>query len=175
MASGNITPLHFAVASLNFATVKILLDSNSNIHVQSFLNLEEVTGRQESYYSDFPGTALHWAVCRGLVDITKILLRRGADPTVENVDGYSAFLLAASRHDSVMLEVLFGTSRLTPLRETTKNQISQKFAHEAERAYSLKSMLCTEEPLDSFTATIQRVASCDAKALLPQAIGNQSV
>lgn len=55
LASGNITPLHLAVASLNFATVDILLHSKSDIHIQSLLNLEEVTGRQESYYSDFRG------------------------------------------------------------------------------------------------------------------------
>lgn len=176
LASGNITPLHLAVASLNFATVKIVLNSNSDVHIQSLLNLEEVTGRQESYYSDFSGTPLHWAVCRGLVDITKALLRRGADPMVGNVDGYSAFHFAALRHDSVMLGVLFETSGLTPLGDNKKNQISQEVALEAGRAPLLHSMLCTGKPsFDSFTATIQSVASYDAKALLSQAIDNRSV
>lgn len=176
LATGNITPLHLAVASLNIATVEILLDSNSNIHIQSLLNLEQVSGRQESYYSDFPGTPLHWAVCRGLVDITKALLLRGADPQVENVDGYSAFRFAALRHDSVLLEVLFGMSRLTPLDKDTKSQISQEVALEAGRAHPLHSMLCTgNPPFDSFIATIQSLASYDAKALLSQAIDSRSV
>lgn len=175
LASGDITPLHLAVASLNFATVGILLDSNSDIdiHIQSLLNLEEVTGRQESYYSDFRGTALHWAVCRGLVDITKALLRQGTNPTVENVDGYSAFHFAAMRHDLVMLEVLFG---FTPLDKDTRNRISQEVALEAGRANSFQSMLCTGRPsFDSFTAIIRSAASCDEKALLSQAIVNRSV
>ncbi|MCJ1427884.1 Ankyrin-2 [Sticta canariensis] len=175
LASGDITPLHLAVASLNVATVDILLDSNCDIDIdiQSLLNLEEVTGRQESYYSDFRGTALHWAVCRGLVDITEALLRRGADPTVENVDGYSAFSFAAMRHDLVMLKVLF---RLTPLDKDTKNRISQEVTLEAGRAHSFQSMLSTGRPsFDSFTAIIRNAASCDEKALLSQAIEGRSV
>ncbi|MCJ1467876.1 hypothetical protein MMC07_006501 [Pseudocyphellaria aurata] len=172
-ASGGITPLHLAVASLDLVTVNMLLGSNSDVSSQSLSNLEDVTGRQESYYSDLPGTPLHWAVCRGLVDITKALLRRRADPTVKNVDGYSALQFAASRHDPDMLEILYKSSRLALFYRDKK---SQEVALEAGRTSSLQSMLCTGKPsFDSFTTILQSLASYDAKALLLQAIPNRSV
>lgn len=120
LASGKITPLHLAVASLNVVSVDILLDANCDIHVQSLSSLEEVTGLRESYYSDLFGTPLHWAVSRGLVDATKAPLARGADARVKNAVGLSAFTIAALRHDAFMLKILFECPFQSPLPQTTR-------------------------------------------------------
>ena len=82
---------------------------------------------------------------------------------MKNPDGYSAFQLAALRHDSVMLGVLFGTPGPTRLDEDMKHQTSQEVAVEAGRTHLLHSMLCTgKPPFDSFTDIIRGVPSFDA-------------
>ena len=176
LAFGDVAPIHFAVASLNTLAVETLIDADCDIHVQSLCSLEELTGIQQSYYSDFSGTALHWAVSRGLVNITKVLLDKGANPVHTNATGLSAISIAARKHDAVLLKILLETFLDASHSAEATAQIRHDVGLEAGSAQLLQPMSCTgKPPLDSFITTLQCLKSIDGKALLSQAINMRSV
>lgn len=52
------------------------------------------------------GTALHWAVARGISDTVRLLLAEGADPAVRDATGQSPLDLARKRGNAAIVSLL---------------------------------------------------------------------
>ena len=71
--------------------------------------LDEIYGKQNAQLGlvDFDGrTELHVAAACGLVEMTRLLLERGADGRAADVNGYTAFHYAAMYDNTDVMAVL---------------------------------------------------------------------
>jgi len=86
------TPPHHAAKNQNLAMVKLLLDAGANVNA-----------REEETNSD---TVIAVAAADSSPDIVKLLLERGADPTITGWMGVGAWYRAEQRRDGLREQVL---------------------------------------------------------------------
>jgi len=101
---GEFAPLHIAADRMHSGLIPMLLEAGANIHARSddgytplhcaacsgdlealqmLLDAESIINSQDKYEQ---WTPLHHAVYEGHEEIVKVLLERGADPTIRDVD-----------------------------------------------------------------------------------------
>ncbi|XP_028678829.1 uncharacterized protein bcl3 [Erpetoichthys calabaricus] len=83
------SPLIHAVENNNTDTVKLLIESGSNVNTQTYSG----------------NTALHSACGRGLLEITRILLKNGADSSIKNYHNDTPVMVAKNKK---VIDVLRG-------------------------------------------------------------------
>ncbi|GBF99296.1 hypothetical protein Rsub_12077 [Raphidocelis subcapitata] len=91
--TSRLTPLMLAAARGRPEIAKALLDAGAD---PNFLCRAPQRGPRR-------GTALHEAACARQAGMVELLVQRGADPFMENADGYTAMEVAASEGDAPML------------------------------------------------------------------------
>jgi len=104
---GGRPPLVSATASQHLQVMSLLLDNGANI------DAADVKGN----------TALHEAVkLKEPVDFIYLLLRRGAEPSIQNVDGKNPMEVAMAEANVLALEALGGREMPTTLDEDTMGE-----------------------------------------------------
>jgi ankyrin repeat protein len=91
-AAGAASPIFDAAKSGDAAAVQKLLDADP-----SLLNRADTA---------FGATALHWAALRGHEDVARVLLQRGADPSLKNGNGETALQVAERANRAAVVQVL---------------------------------------------------------------------
>ncbi len=98
------TQLHHAISSNNLSLVTRLLERGANPDIRARATEEIIirrglsfdsTNRAELSFSHINDTALHTAVYGGNIEIVKLLLQYGANPSLRNNQGYTALQCAA--------------------------------------------------------------------------------
>jgi ankyrin repeat protein len=136
MCSWDFTPMSEAMCLASLDTIKLLFDRGGNIKrgqllhnavqraspdapelVSSLLdkgisiNEIQYQNHAPSWRDRFPfglGTPLHYAAQEGKVELVKLLLSRGADPTVKNTKGRTVLQSAEFYRQAQVVELLQG-------------------------------------------------------------------
>jgi ankyrin repeat protein len=92
--TAKVSPVVFLEASKagDFVAVRTLLNDDPSV-----LNAKD---------EQFGATALHWAALRGHEDVARVLLQRGADPSLKNGNGETALQVAERANRAAVVQVL---------------------------------------------------------------------
>lgn len=76
----NVSPLHWAALNNHFGICQFLLEQGANANALG---------------GDLQAPPIHWAICKGLLKITALLIKFGADPGIKDTQGYDAMHICA--------------------------------------------------------------------------------
>lgn len=126
--------LHSAAINARSEIIEMLLDFDPTLDV----NVQDVNGK----------TTLHDAARSGSEATTKILLERGADPTIKDNFGRTPIYVARETNQTAILEILRAARRAQKEKALTSTELSSQALQRTETGTIIQSALRTDTEIN---------------------------